>query len=277
MTDVPPGGDLAVLSELAVPVHHSRGLEGYARLLATRFERAHGFFSSLFGMSPQVGLVVLSADDWLNCAHASFPTYGLTYYFDRQIVTGGPDTTFWRPLVDALVTTAPHLAPQLRDVYGRQGGQIALTPHVEWWIVHDLGHAFHVHLDYWFPRIWLMELFANLCLYTYLATSEPAYLSVQETLPRLLSQLPAAEFRYRKLSDFDAQYLNMDLVNYLWYHAHFFACAKRAYDAAGSTALDRLWRRLVMPNVRDVAETELDALLQHIQPEFAQMIRSWPA
>ena len=124
--------------------------------------------------------------------------------------------------------------PELRNVYGRPDGRITLTPHIEWWIVHDLGHTFHAHLSYWFPRKWLMELFADLCLYTYVAANEPDYLPRLETVLRLLHQLPAAHFRYHTLHDFDTQYLDMELVNYLWYHGHFFACAKPLVVVSGT-------------------------------------------
>jgi hypothetical protein len=276
MTNPQPDAGLQIVSEFASPVHCSRGLEAHAHTLAARFQRAHAFFSTLFGISPSVGLVVLSADDWPTYARASFPIYGFTHYFDAQVVTGGPDTTFWQSFVDTITTASPHLVPELRTVYGRPDGRITLTPHIEWWIVHDLGHAFHAHLSYWFPRKWLMELFADLCLYTYVAANEPDYLPRLETVLRLLHQLPAAHFRYHTLHDFDTQYLNMELVNYVWYHGHFFACAKLVYDAAGRSALDRLWRLLVIPNVREVTDTELAALLQDGQPELAQLMQTWP-
>ncbi len=228
-------------------------------------------------MAPQVGLVVLSAGDWTRYAHPSFPTYGLTYYGDGQVVTGGPDTTFWCPLVETIAAEAPDLLPELRAVYGRVDGHIDLTPHIDWWVVHDLGHAFHIQVPYWFPRVWLMEFFADLCLYTYVATYEPAHLPALETLPRLLSQLPASHFRYHTLHDFDTEYVNMELENYLWYHSHFFACARRAYAAAGVAVLHRLWKTFVAASVQAVPDSQLAALLQQAQADVARMMVEWPA
>lgn len=276
MTNPQPDTGLQLVPGFASPVHCSRGLEVYAHTLAARFHRAHAFFHTLFGISPSVGFVVLSAEDWPTYARALFPIYGFTHYFEAQVVTGGPDTTFWQPLVDAITTTAPHLVPKLRNVYGQPDGRISLTSHVEWWSVHDLGHAFHAHLNYWFPRKWLMELFADLCLYTYVAANEPDYLPRVETVLRLLQQLPASHFRYHTLNHFDSQYLTMKLVNYAWYHGHFFAYAKQVYDAAGTSALERLWRTLVVPNVREVTDTELAELLRSSLPELAHLMQTWP-
>jgi len=81
MTNPQPDAGLQILPEFASPVHCSRGLEAYAHTLAARFQRAHAFFSTLFGISPSVGLVVLSADDWPTYARA-FLGLG-TLYMER--------------------------------------------------------------------------------------------------------------------------------------------------------------------------------------------------
>jgi hypothetical protein len=152
-----------------------------------------------------------------------------------------------------------------------------LTRHIEWWIIHDLGHAFHLHLDYRFPRVWLMEFFADVCLYTYVASHEPAYLPALEILPRVLSRLKPTHFHYRTLAEFDTQYINMELMNYLWYHGHFFEQARRAYAQVGSSLLDRFWHTFVLAKVQEIPDSELALRLQQIEPGIAQMMLKWPA
>ncbi len=277
MADLQGLPGLQRLTEFSFPVHSSRGLEEHARTLAVRFARTHDFLCATFDMAPRVGLLVVSAGDWASYAHPSFPIYALTYYRDGQVVTGGRDSTFWHPFVETIAAAAPDLLSELRAVYGRPDGDIDLTPHTDWWVVHDLGHAFHVQIPYWFPRVWLMEFFADLCLYTYVATHEPAHLPALETLPRLLSQVPASHFRYHTLRDFDTEYVNMELANYLWYHGHFFECAKRAYAASGAAALHHLWNTFVAPNVEAVPDSQVAALLQHVQADVARMMIEWPA
>jgi hypothetical protein len=265
--------ELRVLSPFPFPVQSSPDLVEHTQLLAQRFERARDFLQQTLAVTPQVGLRVLSAADWPVYAHPAFADYGLTHFDPVQgmVITGGPDSTFWHAFVDA-IAAEPDLLEGLRATYGRADRQIDLTRHIEWWIVHDLGHACHAHLDYWFPRVWLMEFFADLCLYSYLASNEPAYLPALETFPRVLSRLSPAHVRYHTLHDFDTQYIKLELTNYLWFHGHLFEAARKAYAGGGNSTLSRLWQTFALANVREVSDTELARLLQQVQPEIAQIM-----
>ncbi len=277
MTYLEHPSELRVLPSFPFLVESSPDLVGHTQVLAQRFERAYRFMSETLAVTPPVGLRVLSASDWPTHALPAF-VYGLTYLDAKQgmVITGGPDSTFWHAFVDTIAATAPDLLGELRGAYGRADGRIDLTSHIECWIAHDLGHACHIHLDYWFPRVWLMEFFADLCLYSYLASHEPAFLPALETFPRLLSQLDAAHFPHHTLPDFDALYMKLDLANYLWYHGHLFEAARKAYASGGNGVLERLWHTFVVANVREVSDAELAQLLRLVQPEIAQMLEAWP-
>ncbi len=265
MTHPEDSTELHVLSPFPFPVQSSPDLIEHARLLAARFERAYAFLHQTLAVDPRVGLRVLSATDWPIHAHPAFVDYGLTHFDPAQamVITGGPDSTFWHAFVDTIAAAGPDLLEELQETYGRADD--------------DLGHACHLHLDYWFPRVWLMEFFADLCLYTYLASNEPSYLPALETLPRVLSRLSPARFRYHTLHDFDTQYIKMEPVNYLWYHGHLFEAARKAYAGGGDSILSRLWHTFALANVREVSDAELARLLQQVQPEIAQMMLGWPA
>jgi hypothetical protein len=279
MTHPQDSTELLTLAGFPFPVQSSPDLVEHARRLAERFERAYGFLRQTLAVDPQVGLRVLSASDWPVHAHPAFTDYGLTHFDPTQamVITGGPGSTFWRAFVDAIAAAVPDLLGELQAVYGQADGQIDLARHIETWIVHDLGHACHIRLDYWFPRVWLMEFFADLCLYSYLASNEPAYLPALETLPRVLSRISPDHVRYHTLPDFDAQYIKLDLTNYLWYHGHLFETARKAYAAGGTGVLERLWQTFALANLREVSDAELAGMLQQVQPEIAQMLRGWPA
>jgi hypothetical protein len=278
MTHPEHASELRVLPSFPFLVQSSPDLIDHTQILAERFERAYGFLSETLAVAPRVGLRVLSASDWPIHARSAFPAYGLTHLDFEQgmVVTGGPDSTFWHAFVDTIAAVAPDLLEELRGAYGRADGRIDLTRHIETWIVHDLGHACHIHLGYWFPRVWLMEFFADLCLYSYLASHEPAYLPALETFPRVLSQLGAAHFSHHTLPDFDALYIKLEPTNYLWYHGHLFETARKAYASGGNGVLERLWHTFVLANVREVSDAELAQLLRQVQPEIAQMLLEWP-
>src|SRR6266540_6915100 len=162
MTDFSPPERLERLSAFSCPVYGSAGLEGKAQSLGSRFEQAYEFLSATFAVTPRIGLMVLSADDWSAHAHPSVTEYGITHYDPGRatVITGGEPASFWRGLVEGIGQDAPELLQRLRQTYGPPAGPIDLSPHIDLWIVHDLGHAFH----YQFPRLWLMEFFADLCL-----------------------------------------------------------------------------------------------------------------
>jgi hypothetical protein len=123
-----------------------------------------------------------------------------------------------------------------------------------------------------------MEYFADLCSYTYIAVAEPEQLPVLETFPRALHAIDARQLPYHTWHDFETLYGddNFSLENYLWYHGALFETAKRAYQAAGVQALERLWRGCALANVREISDDQLATLLQQLQPELAQMLRAWP-
>lgn len=272
-----PYAGLQRLNEFPLPIYTSSGHAPSVHRLATRFVRAYAFLHETFALTPPVGLLILSPQDWPQ--YAGFPTYGLTHYdpAQRMVITGSQLGTFWYPILDLIGATSPDVVQDLQVIYPQAHNRVDVTAHVDTWIVHDLGHAFHLSESYWFPRTWLMELFADLCVYTYLALHEPQHLPALETLPHAVRGLPVQVFRYQTLSDFETRYINMEAANYLWYHGQFFAHAQRVYQVAGRHALQRLWRTFVVANVQTVSDTELIALLQTVQPELAQVVRAWPS
>jgi hypothetical protein len=258
------------LSQYPVPIYLSPDVEQSAATIAKRYERGYHFLRAELGRSPRVGLLLLSEQDWPS--YAALPTYDLTHYdhSQRMVIAGAQRSTFWRPTLELVRTTAPHLFQQLSAIYGGSDEQIDLTAHIDLWVVHDLGHAFHLDADYWFPQHWLMEFFADLCLYTYCAVNEPDQLSNLETLPNVMRQLPAQTFRYATLEAFEAHYGgDMGLDNYLWYHGHFFAWAKHMYEQTGSIALRHMWQRFVVANVQRMPDQQLDHDVPQLGiPEF---------
>jgi hypothetical protein len=268
-----PAETLQQLSAFACPVYSSSGLEAVAHSQGVRFEQASRFLSQVFAVTPQIGLLVLSVDDW--SAHAGVAEYGATHYDPARsmVITGGEPAGFWHGLVDAVGRESPEMLRELRETYGQPDGRVDLSAHVDLWIVHDLGHAFH----YRFPRLWLMEFFADLCLYAYVAEREPAQLSALETLPAVMSRRRTDSFRCHTLPDFEREYTKMGLDNYVWYHGVFFAWAKHLYSTAGVAPLRRLWKTFAGSEYSEISDAELTGLLEGAEPRLAQLVAAWPA
>lgn len=265
------------LDGFTIPIYVSQRLIQPAQNLASRFAQAYTFLTSLLPVKPDISLAVLSKHDWARCA--PIPTFGITHYDypHRMVVTAAQPSTFWQPLIERVKEISPALLHDLRTVYGQPDGEIDLTPNVELWMFHDLGHAFHLAVPYWFPRRWLMEYFADLCAYSYVAMNEPDQVPALMRLYHTLHAVEAHHFSYRTLAEFEAHYDKNDwsFENYLWYHGVLFTKAQQAFERAGVQALQQLWQSFVGANVEQVSDTKLLNLLFQAQPELARMVEAW--
>jgi hypothetical protein len=144
-----------------------------------------------------------------------------------------------------------------------------LSPFFDLIAVHELAHEVHAQMPYRFPRLWLEEVFCNLCLHAYVAEIEPAQLPVLETLPPAFAALDPAQFPYRSLAAFEALYNEVGPVAYGWYQCQFHLATKRSYDTGGVAALRRLWDTFVLGDAR------LVSLLTAVQPELAVVLTDW--
>ena len=244
------------------PVTASPGLEGRARKIAAPCARAYAFLADILGAHPAVSLSVLSQQDWPRGG----PPYGLPHYQDGRLVVAGQDADFWAMFIPLVRQAPPEVQAWAVGVYG---GSLDLAPFFDLLVIHELGHAFHGETR--FPRRWLEELFANLCLHCYVAIADVERLPILETFPQVIAPLAPGAFEHRTLDDFESVYSGMDPVNYGWYQCRLHVAAKRAYDAGGAAVLARLWRRFA-PSDSQLCES----LRTEVHPELAKTVSSWP-
>jgi hypothetical protein len=246
--------------------------------IAGRCAAAQRVLARLFDFPVVPELLILSRADWPS--RAAFPTYGITHYDRgrRAIVAPGEPADFWTVALELLERAAPEQLPRLRSVYGDSAGRPDLTPHVDTWVAHDLGHAYHLERGAWFPRRWLMELFADLCAYAALALAEPAALPALRTFPQALCAVAPEALPFSSLAAFEARYGGepLDVATYLWYHGRLFRLAEQLYAALGESALQRLWAVFVVSGVSDVGDAELAVLLAQVSSLLAAAVRTWP-
>ena len=253
----------------------SRGTEERAEELATRCEAAYWFLGEHFEQRPEVTLLALSAKDWSRFSRAPF---GMPSYAAGHLVLPSAPSEFGVGLARLLDHAEPEVLHQARDVYGSPGGDIDLDSFFTLLSVHELGHGFERGTPGRLPRLWLGELFGNVCLHTYVAVESPATLPVLETFPLAFGTIDPLLFQHRSLADFERLYIGVGLENYAWYQCRLHVLAKQLYDADGIAPLRRMWDRFLLTSPEKLSDQELVVALERdVHPVVAEAVRTWPA
>ena len=266
MIDTSKHEGLQAVQGFPFPVHTSPGLETRGRSIAERCARAYRFLSKVLDFEPKASLLVLSPQDW--SGRSSHPVYGMPNYEAGNLIVAGEESSFWGSFVDMIKDASPSLLKEAQATYG-SGERIDLAPFFDLLVVHELAHIFHDQVPFHFPRAWLTEFFANLCLHAYVASVEPEQLSTLETFPRLIVALGPDKFRYRTLEAFEALYTKVGPQNYGWYQCRLHLAAKKVYDAEAISALQKLWKTFA------ITDPQLVESLKKIHPEMAKVLTGW--
>jgi hypothetical protein len=237
-----------------------------ATLLADRCGQAFAYLGDLLAFRPRCALLVLDRAGWAE--RASSPSYALPYYDAGNLfLTGEPsDLTAW--LEDLTAAAPPAAARALDQVYGTGPGR--LKPFGDTLVVHELAHAFHDGVPFGFPRSWLMELFADMALYAFMAFQEADRLPYLETLPRVALDHGLLQPETRDLRSFEARYPHLEPLTYVWYQFRFTMMAKAVVDEAGPQALHRLWDTFALTDERLAS-----VLREQVHPAAGEWLTGW--
>lgn len=266
MIDTAKHDGLRPLDGVPFPVYASEAVVPRARELADRSAQALRFIASILAVRPEMALLVLAADDWDE--RSGFPLYGMPNYVAGNIVVAGEPSDFWRGFVKLVAEESPMELDLLRNVYGA-ADEIDLTPFFDLLVVHEIGHHLQHAGNVHFPRLWLKELFCNLCLHVYVAEQEPQELPALECFPAAVAAISPDRFPNPDLRSFEALYNRMPPQNYGWYECRLHVAAKRVYDAGGSAALRLLWDRFRL------CDADLAGALEEIEPQLACVLSEW--
>lgn len=268
--------NLVELEGFLFPVHASAGTEQRARSIAARCRNAHDFFGATFEFEPQLRVLVLAPEHWGE--YAASPVYGMPHYTDeRTLAVAGQDNGFWQSMSPPVEVLPPQAAHAMRDAYGRPDGSINLSTFFDLLAVHEIGHLFHLQAKREFLRLWLMELFCNICLHAYVVAREPEQLPALETFPQIVAGAGAGELRYRSLDDFERLYIDVGAQNYGWYQCRFHVAAKRIYEAGGIGALQRLWKAFPQSDEKLSDERLAARLREDVHAEVERVPTTWAA
>jgi hypothetical protein len=248
-------------------VRASAGLEERARPIAERCAGAYRFLADALGSSPRVTLHVLAPPDW----PSNLP-YGMPHFGAGTLVLAGEEAEFWRSFVPLIQEAPPPAVAAAVEVYGPD---LDLSPFFDLLAVHELGHAFHDSAR--FPRRWLDETFANLCLHSCVVAVETTALPVLRAFPAVVTSVDPGRFAYRTLRQFERLYSTLASdhpLNYGWYQCHFHRMADRVHDAGGMAALEALHSLDLPPGTPDAALAH--ALREHVGSDVAAVLLRWP-
>jgi hypothetical protein len=240
---------LARLDGYPFDARYSKGARDQAVPLAELTKDAYDYFAVVLpGARPQVLATFLRPVDWKW-------NYGVPSYYppDKRLRVATDDNPMWQSLGRIVHVASPFDAyPRLKKIYGDEHGHLHLRRFFDLFTVHELAHAFELQGGAVLPTLWLKELFANLALYTFVATKRPAELANLTTFPDALTRVGAFNLiirlrGYTSLDDFDlhspagnakAPMINENAV---WYQMRLVLLARDLFEHDGDRALERLW------------------------------------
>ena len=253
-----------------LPTFASAGLENAAARIGRIATDSYDYLARLLDRRPEAQVLVVSESDW--ATKTDVPLFGLPNADAGTLVVPGTEAPWWDEFASMVAESD---RAELASVYADSEGRLHFGPFFDLVAVHEIGHLFHGDVSP-FPRLWLQELFANLCLQAWAAERAPDSLRTLLTLPCLGGTAPAELFECRTRTDFETTYAAISGPNYAWYQFRLQMQASDLYERCGSAIVPRLFEAFRMDPGRAADEsTSLDdealaALLQdQVDPELA--------
>jgi hypothetical protein len=151
-----------------LPTFASEGLEARAMAIGAIAADSYDYVADLLHLRPKAQLLVLSEADW--ASKSDVPIYGLPNAGDGTLTVAGTEAPLWSE-AGSMVPDADRA--ELEAAYSGPDGSLAFGPFFDLIAVHEVAHLFHMGTVH-FPRMWLQELFANLCLHAWVERRAPA-------------------------------------------------------------------------------------------------------
>jgi len=224
-----------------LPTFASAGVEERARDVGRIAADSYGYLAGLLGFRPDVQVFVVTEADWSRVTEA---LYGLPNAGNGTLVVAGDEPAWWAQFADMV---QPEDRAEFDEVYGTDDGSFRLGPFMDLIAVHEVAHVFHQGAQH-FPRLWLQELFANLCLHAWVADRSPTDHRMLTTLPRLGARSPRDAWPHSSREDFETLYTSVGGLNYVWYQFRLQVEAAALHDRAGTDVVRRLFDAFHLPD-----------------------------
>ncbi len=266
---------LQALKNYRQKVFYSPGHKQKAKFVAKLTADATGYIGNLLNFHPKIIVQVLNPEHWKN--YAKYPLYGMPHYADKfTLVVAAENNDFWRNTIPPLDNLPPDLTSKIKATYTSSDKKLSMEPFFDLLAIHEVGHLFHEQANVQFPRKWLMELFGNILLHTYIAEKRLNLLPALEIFPAMVVAAGTSQYKYTSLHDFEEYYYPvMDGRNYGWYQSRLHVAAKNIYNAGGKEVLVNLWKALSTAPSKMSDEQLVSFLKTKVHQSVADVMLSW--
>ena len=259
--------------------YYSPGSEGRAKTIAKLMESAGVFFLKEINFTPQTTLYILAPQHWKDMAAKPLQdVYGFPHNIDNvRLVVAAEDNDFWRSFLPPVDSIPVSMAAQIKKAYRKQDGSYSMMPFFDLLALHEMGHSYTSQSKLKMHRNWMVELFANIMLHTYVAEERPLLLPALEAFPNMVVLKGASDYKFTSLEDFERLYatLGMGPKNYGWYQCKLHSAAKDIYNAGGKMVLKNLWKALEK-HQEVLTDEEFAAMLKkEVHPSVANVFLNW--
>jgi hypothetical protein len=264
--------ELVSLDGFAMPVLVSPGDEERGRTIAALADRSYSWLCETTGRRPRFTLYMVGRDHW--DAVADVPVYGMPQAVPEKVVTSPDAGDWWPEYWDAI---RPQLSSstiaELATVFGDPPDFTTLADLV---VTHELTHLFHeIDPETWaseFPEDWVMELFANIGMWGYVAEREPEQLALLSTMVDAAREVDPATWPMSDLSQM-GQSMQVSIPAYVWYEFRLIELADSIWNSGGTDAMLTFQRTLGDPSLDPDTVVER---LTRIDGPAAVGVREWP-
>jgi len=234
------------------------------------------YFDKIFDTDLDFAVLFIENKEWSK--HAYFPPAGLPQAGHGNVILG-LDKSVVSTEVEKMITQLPEQYwASLKPVYG---ANIELDLfYRETLSIHELAHLYHFKNGTKPQRKWLQELFATMCMYSFIKEDSNSSYAIMDTYPEFVLQSGDRMAEFKSLKDFEEKYVQkLTPQNYEWYQMQLYQNTKEIIDLGNTDILIKLLNFLINTDLSKndkLSDSELSTRLEkEVGKEVADILTNW--
>lgn len=242
-----------------------------------KLNKAKQYFDQLFKIDLDFAVLFVENHQWQK--HSYFPPPGLPQAGRGNVILGLEKSVVAQQVESMLSKLPePHTA-SLKQVYG-QPMDLDLF-YRETLSVHELAHLYHFKYGTQPQRKWLQELFATMCMYSFIGEKAKSSYELMDTYPEFALRAGDKMAEFKTLKDFEEKYVQeLTPPNYEWFQMQFYQRTKSILHQNQPELLRKLRTFLIntdLSKTKLLSDEELKAQLKkEVGEEIADIASLWP-